>query len=436
MKFETPLGTILGKTDNGITRIMGITYAKAARFKRPVLINQLPKPFYAVEQSYASPQGSDPYFAKIFGHDVIENLTMNEQCLQLSITRPSQIQEGSNLPVMIWIHGGGYISGGGDSIGTNPSQMVIENNVLVVSVSYRLGIFGFLGGYQNIPANLGLLDIIAALKWVQKNISYFGGDKHNVTLFGQSAGGDAIAHLMAADDVEGLFHKVIIQSAPFGLRKGKTKLTNQMISVSMHSDLNADSKELLKIQDKILQSAQGFGLQSGMPFGVQYGFYPLPDESEIEKVWQRRCKEYEVLIGYNKDETSVFVPVLDDLKKLIQLPLIGSWLNNWIISLTTKYVYKHGAKLFYKRYKKAGGSIALYKLSFGSKTNGLGAAHTMELPLLFWNKEVWKDTELLKDISQAYIDQFGYQLRKMWCNFAKKGRDSLPKSYKDMHIQK
>lgn len=436
MTFETPLGHIHGIAENGLIRFLGIPYAKAKRFKLPTLVDHLHSPFYATEPSSACPQRSDSYFNDIFGHDALEGLNIEENRLNLSITRPAEIPADTRLPVMVWIHGGGYISGTGDSPGFNPSAMVTENNVIVVNVSYRLGIFGFLGGYTDIPANLGLIDIITALKWLHQYIDCFGGNPDNVTLFGQSAGGDAIVHLLASEGIEGLFQKAIIQSSPFGLREHKYPLTEKMIEIGEKADLDIDSEGLLAVQSDMLKSAQGFGLQSGMPFGVQYGFYPLPKEEEIESVWRQRASDFELFVGCNTDETSIYIPLLENLNKYTQLPVIGSFLKQMIIKYTTYKVYKQGVIAFYNLMKKAGGRVALYQCAFGSNTNNLKATHTVELPLLFWDDYFWKKTRLLKDIPYDYIVQTGQKFRQVWGDFAAYGTARIPDSFRDMKIRK
>ena len=124
--------------------------------------------------------------------------------------------DGERLPVMVWLHGGSYTSGSGDLAIFDPAVLVAETRVIVVSVTYRLGLFGYLSTSTGRPANLGLLDQIEAFRWVQRNIASFGGDPGRVTAFGQSAGGDAVAHLMATPDAASLFQRAIIQSAPAG----------------------------------------------------------------------------------------------------------------------------------------------------------------------------------------------------------------------------
>ena len=140
-----------------------------------------------------------------------------EDCLYLDIKKPKKYTKNL-LPVMFWIHGGGNTSGLKDLY--DFSTLVKDHGVIVVTINYRLGPFGWfthpsIQGLQNgidKTSNFGTLDIIAALEWVQENISLFGGDPHNVTIFGESAGGHNVLSLLVAQQAKGLFHKAISQS--------------------------------------------------------------------------------------------------------------------------------------------------------------------------------------------------------------------------------
>lgn len=134
-----------------------------------------------------------------------------EDCLVLNIfTPPSPEQEP--FPVMVFIHGGGFYSGSNSELIYNPTFLVREK-VIVVTINYRVGAFGFLClGLQEAPGNVGLKDQLAALKWIQNNIAYFGGDPNSVTIFGESAGAVSIHLLLLTHSANGLFHRAILQS--------------------------------------------------------------------------------------------------------------------------------------------------------------------------------------------------------------------------------
>lgn len=144
----------------------------------------------------------------------------SEDCLYLNVYTPRSATPASRLPVMVWIHGGGFFAGAGSEPRYTDSALV-SRGVILVTMNYRLGVFGFLattdlaneaGGHAG---NYGLMDMVAALRWVRANIRAFGGDPGNVTIFGESAGSFAVNALMAAPEARGLFQKAIGESGAF-----------------------------------------------------------------------------------------------------------------------------------------------------------------------------------------------------------------------------
>jgi len=148
----------------------------------------------------------------------------NEDCLYLNIWAPGPEDGSKLLPVMFWIHGGGNTSGEGSGVVYHGSQMSGRHDVVVVTINYRLGLFGWYrhpalqsddASPEDNSGNWGTLDIIRALRWVQNNITAFGGDPGNVTIFGESAGGTNVLTMMASPLAGGLFHRAIVQSGGF-----------------------------------------------------------------------------------------------------------------------------------------------------------------------------------------------------------------------------
>ncbi|MGE5814361.1 MAG: carboxylesterase/lipase family protein, partial [Acidobacteriota bacterium] len=144
---------------------------------------------------------------------------MSEDCLSLNIWTPAKA--GARAPVMVWIHGGGFMAGGG-SEPRHDGEAFARHGVVLVTINYRLGIFGFFAhpdltkeSGRNASGNYGLLDQVAALQWVHDNIAAFGGDPGNVTIFGESAGSFAVSALAASPLARGLFHKAIGESGAF-----------------------------------------------------------------------------------------------------------------------------------------------------------------------------------------------------------------------------
>ncbi len=351
----------------------------------------------------------------------LRTLATTEDCLRLSVTVPEDIAPGDQRPVMVWIHGGSYVFGAGDAAIYDPKALVEEQGVVVVSVTYRLGLLGFLGGAAGRAANLGLLDIIEALRWVKANIVAFGGDADSITLFGQSAGGDAIAHLMIAEGAQDLFRRAIIQSAPLGISLGRRKMTEAMMKVAAQVAHDAPTEDVIVTQASVVSASQGFGWPASMPFGTQYGHHPLPAEEEVDAAWSRCARRFDVLIGSTAEEGSFFIPIMEPLRKLAALPLLGEMVRHIVIRTITRKVYALAADRFAHRHARAGGRAYVYKIHWGSKTNRLGATHAIDLPLLFGDEAIWRDADLVAGLSWAEVHASARKVRALWASFARTG---------------
>ncbi|CCG85149.1 Carboxylesterase [Taphrina deformans PYCC 5710] len=194
--WSTPAGLIEGFLHDDVAQASGIRYATAARFEVPVAEPPATTTIHATTPCPACPQSTDPFGTAMGAEPLEKTLGFSEDCLRLTIRCPRAVNQSSKLPVMVWLYGGSYCNGAADAPSYDTTLLVKTEKVITVSINYRLGLLGYLDGKDRKPANLGLLDQVLGLEWVQKNISAFGGDVSNVTLFGQSAGADAILHLM------------------------------------------------------------------------------------------------------------------------------------------------------------------------------------------------------------------------------------------------
>ena len=190
----------------------------------------------AIKLGYQSPQGPDD---TMFEFLVSQDRTpMGEDCLVLNVWT-SGLRDGRKRPVMVWLHGGGFARGSGGWISYDGTNLARNRDVVMVTVNHRLNAFGFLylgalGGEKFAQSsNVGMRDVVAALQWVRDNISEFGGDPNNVTVFGQSGGGGKVTTLMGMPAAKGLFHRVIAESG-LDIRAGTldraTKAAEQLMS--------------------------------------------------------------------------------------------------------------------------------------------------------------------------------------------------------------
>jgi len=415
-----PAGRIVGWRDDGVVRATGIRYARAGRYEKPVAEPPADRVVEATSWAPACPQAPVPLLDAII-RSPLGNLRFDEHCQHLSVTAPPDARAGDSLPVMVWIHGGSYASGAGDAPSYDPAALVREQRVIVVTVTYRLALFGYLGSGSGTPANLGLLDQLEALRWVQRNIAAFGGDPENVTLFGQSAGADAVTHLMIAHGAEGLFRRAIIQSAPFGVARGREPMTRAMLEEAARIPADLSAADLVAAQPRVLERARPFGLMAAMAFGVQYGLDPLPPEREVEEAWQHAAARIEVLVGYTDREVALYVPGLPALAKLSSIPVLGPLARHVAVKALTRKIYRAGVDQFASRHRRGGGRGYRYEFLWGAPGNPFAAAHASELPLLFGNRAAWEDAPIIAGAPWAEVDRQGRLLREIWARFARTG---------------
>lgn len=417
--FNAPAGTIIGRVDGPVLRATGIRYARAARFQPPVPEPPATVPIEATAPAPACPQLADPRVDQVLG-DLFASLGFDEDCLRLSITLPADFRPGEGLPVIVWVHGGSYVSGAGDLAIYDPATWVAEQRVVFVAVTYRLGLFGFLGSGST-PANLGLLDLLEALRWVQRNIAAFGGDPALVTMFGHSSGADAIAQLMLVEGAAGLFRRVMLHSAPLGLTRGRQRMLQAMSRAVGVLAPTASVAEVLARESAVVKSARWQGLKSGMPFGPQYGAAPLPPEAAIDATWAAGAPRFDVLIGATAEETRFFAVIDPTFSWLQRLPVAGSRVVRLLTDVTSRRIYLGPAQVFAAQHARAGGRAWRFLLTYQPPGSPFGAAHVVDLPLLLGTRAAWAATPLLGAADWEVFDAAGRQVRQLWADFARTG---------------
>ncbi|MHA1992805.1 MAG: carboxylesterase/lipase family protein [Candidatus Hodarchaeales archaeon] len=306
--IETKSGKIQGYSENDVEVYKGIPYAEAPigdlRFRPPVSKKSWDGVLEAKEIGSFAFQGYS-MLEEYFGKDGPES----EDCLYLNIWTPAA--DGEKRPVMFWIHGGAFITGGGGNPIYDGSVLAKRGDVVVVTINYRLGAFG----YSYIPgetANVGQLDQIMALEWVRDNIEFFGGDPANVTIFGESAGGYAVLTLSAMPGAKGLFRRVIAQSAPFinpEVSDKHTKSLMRMLKLKK-GDIEAFRKippeEIIDAQNKYLER-----INSAMEFRPLIDGESLPIHP-LKEFQSGDCSNIDFMIGSNLDEAKMFTSMGGD----------------------------------------------------------------------------------------------------------------------------
>lgn len=250
---QTANGKVAGYIQDGVTIFKGIPYAKANRFEAPVQADSWEGIRSCRQYGPVSPQGARSGWANdeiAFAFNWNDGV-QGEDCLRLNVWTPAL--DSRKRPVMVWLHGGGYSAGSGQELPSyDGTSLAFAEDVVVVSINHRLNVLGFLdlsayGEKYAKSANAGLLDIVASLKWIRDNISAFGGDPSNVTIFGQSGGGGKVTTLLATPCAKGLFHKAIVQSGSM-LRTMESKYSRK-IGIATVRNLGLDASSIDKISE-------------------------------------------------------------------------------------------------------------------------------------------------------------------------------------------
>lgn len=296
-------GIVEGLIENDLRIFKGIPFAAPPvgdfRWKGPQPAEKWDGVKLTTEYAPAPMQGGNPQSGK------------SEDCLYLNVWTPA-MSSNEKVPVLVWIYGGGF-SFGSTSDPVHNGEHLARKGVVLVSIAYRVGQLGFLAHPElsaenpnNVSGNYGLLDMIAGLDWIKKNISAFGGDPDKVTIFGESAGGIAVSMLCASPQAKGLFHGAISQS---GGSFGPTRKTSfpgenmKTLQVAEEEGLQyAQTLEVSSVEE--LRKIDADKLPLGMGMG---GSWPIVDgyvipEDQFKLYEAVKYNDVPVLIGYNSDE--------------------------------------------------------------------------------------------------------------------------------------
>ncbi|MCP4959349.1 MAG: carboxylesterase family protein [Actinomycetia bacterium] len=311
---DTNSGLVRGRAHRGDTTLFGgIPYAAAPvndlRFAPPHPVEPWVEPLDCQKPAPRAPQ--NPGITEMLaGQTKIE---WTEDCLSLNVTTGAPSE--SPKPVMVWIHGGGF-TGGTSSIPWYDGASLASDGVVVVSINYRLGALGFLhhDTDHGVSGNNGILDQIAALEWVRNNISAFGGDPSNVTVFGESAGAMSVGTLLAAPAAKGLFRRAILQSgaghhvhSDDDARQVTDAFLDLLVERGAHDASHATVEQILDAQNHIGDKLKDIlGDDS-----IGMAFQPVIDgtnllERPLDAIADGSADGIDVVAGWNLDEWDLF----------------------------------------------------------------------------------------------------------------------------------
>jgi para-nitrobenzyl esterase len=310
LEVRIDTGKIKGKSEGPVRVFLGIPYAAPPvgdlRWKPPAPAAK----WSGVREATAF--GSRCMQGAVFSDMVFRDPGISEDCLTVNVWTPAN-NEQAKLPVMVWIFGGGFVAGGTSEPRQDGSNLA-KHDVVVVTVNYRLGVFGFFvhpdllaESGRNSAGNYGLLDQVAGLEWVKRNIAAFGGDSGNVTIFGESAGSFSVSALMASPLTKGLIHKAIGESgAAFsttGLRFEPAAVVAPRHAKFGSESLGASTIAQLRAvpAQKVLDAAMDASKGGAFRFGPDVDGYFLPDT--VPAIFAAgRQNDIPMIAGWNHDE--------------------------------------------------------------------------------------------------------------------------------------
>ncbi len=426
-------GPVEGQVGEMSLYFKGIPYAAppvgSLRWKSPADVQPWTDVLTADECAFACPQNPS----------IVDGVDWNEDCLYLNVYRPKS--DATSLPVMVFFHGGGFIIGSASEPYYDGEWLAHHKNVVLVTVNYRLGPFGYLYVPEyGIGGNYGLLDQIKALEWVQENIASFGGNPENVTVFGESSGGVSVALLLGL--VPELLHKAIIQSGWIYQRRyimsaEIADMQGNRLLEEIGCGNRDDAAECLrqKPPEDILSAVY----EPDMLDSVQYSFSPVLDKTVITDVpykliIQGKGKEIPLIMGFNGDEGTFFAYYFgieneSEYKRwlrttfgILALPVLrnypaGEYEEPWLAAadIMGDLIFSCPTRNILKKLAWFNSNVYHYRFTFvpetGQKPPFLGAFHGSEIAYLF--RSVSSENTHAVAVSDS--------IAELWTTFARDG---------------
>ncbi len=424
-RVETPYGAMIGARQDGIIYFGRIPYAMppigARRLRLPDRVQPWGEPLDCTVRGPVPPQ-LPSRLAKVMGDYPAQQ---DEDCLHLDIWMPDERTDGT--PVFVFLHGGAFMTGGGSLPCYDGSRLAKNTGMIVINVSYRLGALGFLPIEGIAPANLGLHDQVAALRFVREIVPSLSGDAGNITVAGQSAGAYSIALLSATSIGRALFNRAIMLSAPLGLELPTAEISQRLgqAYLDMLGLAPGDRRgvEATPIERLIGAQLELTKANAGSPGNVTPPFLPAIDGElvpgdPLEALLDGAAAEREFIIGATREEMAAFhygdehlARMADDIAEeafrrryadqaenamreasarrapATGLALLGDLLTDIVFSGPSLAVARAQAK--------TGRSPYVYSFDWQSPTPGIQACHCIELPFLFGNLDTWRSAPML-----------------------------------------
>lgn len=419
--FETENGTVMGRDLGRTTRITRLRYAEpptgARRFTRPEAISPWQGTLDCSAAHSPVPLQLPSRLAKVMGAYPAEQ---DEDCLHLDIWVPND--RPGPLPVLVFLHGGAFMTGGGGMACYDGALLAEREGIVVVNISYRLGVLGFLPIEGVAPANLGLRDQHLALLFIRANIAAFGGDAGSITVSGQSAGAYSIQALLTHEDSPALFDRAVLMSSPMGV-KLKTSVDSTEDADRFLGLLDADPRRVSTVA--ILDAQAALLRKPGYaPDDMTPPFMPVLDGDFLRSdpaapggaaraAWCPMIagvtREEHAAFHYNDDAFNAQASALIETRfaehygarakaelALARARRIPASDTTVLIDHGSRKRFVTGTFAYVEALAAAKGRVWAYVFAWQSPTPGIGACHCIELPFVFGNLDTWAVAPMLK----------------------------------------
>ena len=450
---HTGLGDLLGEAADGVVRFRAVPYAAppvgARRFAPPAPLAAWRDVRDVRAPGPIPPQ--PPSRLRLAMGDF--QRPQSEDCLTLAITTPAV--DGGRRPVIVWLHGGAYLSGAGSLDWYDGAGLARAGDVVVVGVNYRLGPLGFLRFPDLADGMMGLHDMVAALRFVRAHIGAFGGDPDCITAMGQSAGGGAILRLLDWPATEGLFRRAIVQSGPprpgpsaaEAIRRARRLL--QLVGIEPDAPDAGEQLRAAPVESLIAQ--QTAVARELARFGaIEPAFPPCFDDygdDYAERVASTAvARGVEIVIGTTREEMNAFFvadPAMADPNpaavaerfgalagsaeaiETYRLHRPGGTTRDLLGDLITDHRFLLPSLDLALRVTAKGGRSFVYQFDWGAPGSPWKACHCVELPFVFGTRASW-DAPMLKGLDPGEYAGLSATMMAAWCAFARSGDPSLP----------
>ena len=427
---KTTAGLLAGDKVSGGYRYLGVAYAEADELFVPA------KPVTKWQGiKTATNYGSISYQSGMFGQARLKaNANESNRAQNLNIWTPGI--DNTKRPVMIWLHGGGFSAGSANEPGYDGANLSRAENVVVVGINHRLGVYGHLdlsayGNKYKYSNNVGMLDIVAALKWVKENIAAFGGDQDNVTLFGESGGGAKVLAMMSSPYAKGLFQRGIVESGAtetMGVKFADKKVSQDLGKAiveklgitenNLHDLQRVSYEELQRASAEAQQEiAHKYKLLVSIGEGYAYEWEPvtdgdfLPENPVTEKGFAASAKDYPLMIGSNLNEWNYYMADALSHKNMptkAKLAFQAAYPNEPLTEAENVDTLLRLPLLKITAHKADQNGGAVYSYIFTKQEGVNGSYHGAEIPYVFGNQA--SDKELSRKVMQ------------LWASFARAGK--------------